>query len=175
MRTRPRLGAANLALLSIYFVPTWGGAALKTLISPYVGFEGRVHAAAAGYFHRLFDLGFDGMVLMSSMLAGLKLIVAAAFFAYLIEFARALAVGREPDQATQDVVLGLAVVGTALWVLPTLSLDDPALVRLYATQVLLVAGAVVVSLIDRPVERPAEASSLQPMTVGLGQTATATT
>ena len=46
MRSCPRLGAANLALLSIYFAPVWGRDALHVMVSPYNGFEDPSHAAA---------------------------------------------------------------------------------------------------------------------------------
>ena len=50
MRSFPSLGCANAALVSLYFVPVWGGDALRTLTSPYNGFEDRVQATAAIYF-----------------------------------------------------------------------------------------------------------------------------
>ena len=83
----------------------------SALISPYNGLEDRVHATAAIYFRQLFDLGFNGLVVTSHVLAGIKLVIVAAFVAYLIEFARAWATGREADRETIDVVLILAVVG----------------------------------------------------------------
>ena len=56
MRLQPRLGPANFALLSLYFAPVWGADAVRALMSPYSGFEDRVHAAAAIYVGGLFDL-----------------------------------------------------------------------------------------------------------------------
>ena len=62
MRSVPSLGSANVALISLYFVPIWGGDALRALTSPFHGFEDRVHATAAIYFRQLFDFGLDGLV-----------------------------------------------------------------------------------------------------------------
>jgi hypothetical protein len=47
----------------------------------------------------LFDLGSNGLVLTSHVLAGIKLVIAGAFLAYVIEFARSLVVAREADYA----------------------------------------------------------------------------
>ena len=47
MRSFPSLGCVNAALVSLYFVPVWGGDALRALTSPYNGFEDRVQATAA--------------------------------------------------------------------------------------------------------------------------------
>ena len=152
MRSIPRLGPANLALVSIYFAPVWGRDAVRALISPFGGFEDRTQGAAANYVRQIFDLGLDGLMRASNVLAAVKLVIAAAFVAYLIEFARALVVEREPDRGTIDAVLVLAVAAVAIWGLPALALDDAALMRLSATQLLLVVGAVIVITVERHVE-----------------------
>src|SRR5580700_7541908 len=119
MRSNPRLGLVNFALVSAYFVPAWGHDALRVLTSPYNGFENRAHAVAAIYVRDLFDLGLTGLIRTSEILAGVKMVVAAAFLAYLIEFARALATRREPNRETVDVVLRLALAVSTIWILPT--------------------------------------------------------
>jgi hypothetical protein len=149
---RLRLGSVNLALLSIYFVPVWGRDAIRALISPYNGLDERVHATAAIYFRRLFDVSFNSLALSSHILAGLKLVIAAGFVAYAIEFARALATGRDVDRQTQEVVLIFGMVGIVIWALPAFALADVELMRLYATQMLLVTGAVIVITVDHHIE-----------------------
>jgi hypothetical protein len=153
MGTNPRLGLVNFALVSAYFVPAWGHDALRVLTSPFNGFEYRAHAAAAIYFRELFDLSLTGLVRASELLAGLKLVLAAAFVAYLIEFARALATRREPNRETVDVVLLLALATAILWTLPALKLGDADLVRLQATQLLLLLGATIVMIVERQIEQ----------------------
>ncbi len=86
------LGSVNLALLSFYFFPVWGRDAVQALLSPYNGLNDRVHATAAIYFSQLFDLSFGSLVVASHVLAGVKLVIAAAFVAYIIEFARSWAI-----------------------------------------------------------------------------------
>lgn len=152
MRSRlrsPSLGSVNLALVSLYFIPVWGRDALRALISPYSGLEEHAHAAAAVYFRQLFDFAFNGLVLTSHLLAGIKLVIAAAFVSYVIEFARSWATGRDADRETIDAVLILAVVGVVLCGPPALALGDAAMIRLYATQMLLVAGAMTIIAVER--------------------------
>jgi len=86
MRSNPGLGQVNFALVSAYFVPAWGHDALRVLTSPYIGFsfEDRGHAVAAVYFRDVFDLGLAGLIRTSEMLAVLKMVITAAFVAYLI-------------------------------------------------------------------------------------------
>ncbi len=152
MRTFPRLGAVNFALISLYFAPLWGADALRTLTSPFNGFEDRIHAAVALSIRHLFDVAMSDVVRISNLLGGLKLIVAAGFVAYLIEFARALATKREVDQATLDVVLLMAVGAIVIWAVPALALGDATLVRLHATHLLLVVGALFVVVVERHLE-----------------------
>jgi hypothetical protein len=83
--------------------------------------------------------------------AGVKLVIAAAFVAYVIEFARAWATGREADRETIDVVLILAVVGILIGALPALALGEAQVIRLLATQMLLVAGAITIIMVERHV------------------------
>lgn len=156
MRPYPGLGLVNFALVSAYFVPAWGHDALRVLTSPYNGFEDRAHAVAAVYFRDVFDLGLVGLIRTSEVLACLKMVIAAAFVAYLIEFARALVTRREPDRETVDIVLLLALATSMIWILPTLKLGDAGLVRLQATQFLLLVGAAVVITIERHIARPAQ-------------------
>ena len=49
-------GLTNLALVSTYFVPAWGHAALRASTSPYGGFEDRAHSVATIFARNLFDL-----------------------------------------------------------------------------------------------------------------------
>ena len=155
MRSVPSLGSANVALISLYFVPVWGGDALRALTSPFHGFEDRVHATAAIYFRQLLDLGVDGLVRTANALAAIKLVAAMAFVAYLIDFARALVVGREPDRETLDAVLVLAGAAIMLWAWPALRSGDGDLIRLHATQFLLLTGAMIVVMVERQIEEAA--------------------
>jgi hypothetical protein len=163
MRSFPRLGSVNAALISLYFAPVWGIDAVRALTSPYYGFEHGLHAVAAGYFRATFDLGLDGLVRMSTVLAGLKLVIAVAFVAYLIDFARALLVGREPDRETLDAVLVLAGAAIMLWAWPALGSGDGGLIRLHATEFLLLTGAMIVILVERQLEETARSSLAAPV------------
>jgi hypothetical protein len=151
----PSLGAANLALVSAYLAPTWGMEAFQALTSPFGGIDVRAHVAAANFFRHLFAFGLDGLMRTSSILAGAKLVIAAGCVAYLIEFARACAARREPDRETMDVVLLLALVAVVVWSLPVFVSDDIGFINLRATQLLLVAGAGVLIVIERHIEQTA--------------------
>ncbi len=143
------LGAANLALVSLYLAPLWGADALRALLSPFNGLNDRVHVATLTYAREFFGFGFQGLIGTVNVLAGLKLVIAAGLIAYLIEFVRAMVVGRELDRATLNVGLVLSLGATAIWAVPALALGDAGLTRIYASQLLLIAGALIVILVER--------------------------
>src|SRR5215212_11294204 len=161
MRSFTRLGAANLALLPLYFVPVWGADAVRALRSPFGGFEDRTYGALAHYLQQVFGFGVDMLLWTSNAVAAFKLLAVAGLVAYGIEFARSLVMRRDVDLATLDAVLALMLVSIAISAVPALALfpDDAGLVRLYATQMLLVAGAVVVITVERQIEQSAPAAA----------------
>ena len=65
----------------------------------------------------------------SSVLAGIKFVVAIAFVAYLIDFARAIVMRREPNRETLDVTLVLAGSTIMIWAWPALGSGDALLRR----------------------------------------------
>jgi len=152
MRSSPRLGSVNAAIIALYFAPVWGGDGLRALISPLHGFEDPVHAVAAAYFRALFNFGLSGLVHVSNALACLKFVIAIGFVAYLIDFARSLVVGRDTNRETLDAVLVLAAITLSLWAWPTFAAGDAALIRLLATQYLLLSSAMIVLLVERHME-----------------------
>ena len=144
MRSSIRLDEANAAVVSLYFAPVWGIDAARALHSPYLGFDSQTHAVAVGYYRVLLGLGPEGLVWVSHVLAGTKLLIAVGFLAYLVDVLRALVVGRAPDAATLDLTFVLAGAAIVLWAWPALRSGDAALVRLHASEFLLLCGAMLV-------------------------------
>jgi hypothetical protein len=155
MRTKPGLGLANLAFVSVYFAPVWGHDALWALRSPYSAFEDRARAALAVSIRDLFDFGLDGLIRTSNALAGIKLVIAAGFLAYLIEFARALVTRRMPDRAIVDALLPTALAASMVWLVSAFTLADARILRVEATQFLMLVAAAIVLMIERRSERSA--------------------
>jgi hypothetical protein len=89
---------------------------------------------------------------VSNALAGLKFVIAIGFLAYLIDFARALVVGRDTNRETLDAALVLAAITLGLWTWPALNSGDAALIRLQVTQFLLLSSAMIVLVVERHME-----------------------
>ena len=152
MGTVSRLGSVNAAIIALYFAPVWGGDGLRALISPFYGFEDQVQATAANYFRDLFELNLAALLRVSSILAGTKFVIAIGFLAYLIDFARSLVVGREINRETRDGILVFAACALMFWAWPALMSGDPALIRLHATQFLLLLSPMIVIVFENQIE-----------------------
>ena len=148
MRSNSRLGSCNAAILAIYFAVVWGGDGFRILRRPFHGFEDRLQATAAAYWRALFDLSLDGLISISNGLAALKFLIAAGFLAYLIEFLRASVTRKPVAEDMLDCVLLAAVSSLMLWGWPALATGDAALIRLLATEFLLLLGALIVLYIE---------------------------
>jgi hypothetical protein len=155
-----RLGPYNLALVACYAAPTWGTEAIKALTSPYGGLIDPMHAAAAVRLRVMLNLEPERLIDVANWLAAFKLVVVAALLAYVIEFARAVLSDRAPDRATTDAVLALAVVAVAIWIMPALVFDPTAVTQAHVAQLLMVAGALIVSTIERHIEEMAASAAL---------------
>jgi hypothetical protein len=152
MGTISRLGSVNAAVIALYFAPVWGGDGLRALVSPFYGFEDQVQATAASYFRDLLDLNLAGLVRLSGVLAGVKFVIAIGFLAYLIDFARSLVTGHEINRETRDGILVFAACALMFWAWPALMSGDGALIRLHATQFLLLLSPMIVIVFENQIE-----------------------
>jgi len=154
MRQWPGIGSVNAALVSVYYSLTWGRDAFKALTSPFAGLDDHTHWATAVYFHDRFDS--IGVERIAAMLGGLKFAVVGLCVAYLVAFVRGLMVGREPARHMVESMLMLATGTILVFAMPALMAGDPALIRLYVSQFLMVIGAAIVLAVEHPAPRPAE-------------------
>jgi hypothetical protein len=159
----PGLGPFNTFLIASHLAPVWGQQALRSLGSLFHGFEDRAHATASIFFYQMLDLPLHGLVHISSVLAGIKLVAATGLLAYLIDFARAFVMEREPDRETLDLVLLLALATVVLSVFPAVALADPEPLRVQTSYFLLLTGALAVIAVERRIELRAERRLKRPM------------
>ena len=149
-------GRVNAALISVYFVLIWGDDAVRALTSPFHGFEDPAHATAASYFRNLFDFNLDGLIRTAQVLAGIKLVVAVRvrrlsdrFFARTLDAARAEP--RNPRLGAAVRQRGDRRCGPGR----RSAAEIPGLIRLHATQFLLLTGAMIVVVVERQIEEMA--------------------
>lgn len=143
------LGSINAIFVSAYFVVAWGREVLEALMSRLYGLEDNATLTAAIFYRRLVDPVPGDLTNAAAILIAIKLVMVSAFVAALVSYARTTIVGRESDRETIDSALILAVAGLIIWILPALATSDTETIRICATQFLLIAGAVVLLLVER--------------------------
>jgi hypothetical protein len=145
-----RISTINGFLLALYFVPTWTSAALKIVIFPIRGLYDRANIGPAIFFTDYFHLFATGTIRFAWLLAVAKLLVVAFF----IVFAALAMSGLLRRSTDGDEALGVALVLGGLLSFVSMivasMVGETAAVHLHATDTLMLAGGLVLMLLDPP-------------------------
>ncbi len=148
MAAELRIGTVNGVLLACYFVPVWTAAALKIVVFPLRGMFERANIAPSLYFVDYFQLHALGTVRMAWLLALGKLAV-VAFFALFAMLSLRASLRRDGGA---DEVIGLALVLGVIISLASMAMasavNEPAALRLHATESLMLLGGLIVLAVD---------------------------
>lgn len=166
-----RIGSVNGALLAAYFIPAWTIVAFNIIVAPVHGLYERPSVAVALFLSDHLQMAGMSTVRAAWLLALGRLTVVAFFAIYLA----LLCVPRTRKSGSSDEALGIALaigslISFASMVMAS-KVGEMAALRLHATELLLLLGAAIVILIERPdaapqsVETPAEI----PASLGLEQ------
>ena len=155
MIRKPSVGEINAMLVAAYFLPLCSREAVAALTSPVYGLTDPDFVTVAVFYRQLFDLAPGGLARVASVLGGIKLVMAAGFLALIIDVVRGIVIGRKGDEATVNVALLIGALGLLVWSIPFYAAGDAAMMRLIATQALMISGAVIVVMVQR-LAMPAE-------------------
>ncbi|MCO5129492.1 MAG: hypothetical protein M9932_02875 [Xanthobacteraceae bacterium] len=148
--TNWRLSTFSGLLLAGYFVPAWGWAAWRIVLSPIHGLFERPNVAVAIFVSEHLQVPALTMVRVAWLLALGKLTVVAFFllFAALL-LRRAVRLGRGGDEAL-GIALGLGCVISFAAMMFAAQVHEAAALRLHATELMLLLGTAVLMLVDQP-------------------------
>jgi len=159
MSTNWRISSFNGALLAAYFVPTWTIVALKIVISPIHGLYERPNISVALFISDYLQLAALNTVRFAWLVAFGKLTVAAFFALFVVLLTRPSV--RKTGGCDEALGIALAigsVISFASMVMAS-QVGETAALRLHATELLLLLGAAIVLVIERPAQ-PQVASSM---------------
>ncbi|QWG16793.1 hypothetical protein KMZ68_17585 [Bradyrhizobium sediminis] len=159
MSTNWRISSFNGALLAAYFVPTWTIVALKIVISPIHGLYERPNISVALFISDYLQLAALNTVRFAWLVAFGKLTVAAFFALFVVLLTRPSV--RKSGGCDEALGIALAigsVISFASMVMAS-QVGETAALRLHATELLLLLGAAIVLVIERPAQ-PQVASSM---------------
>ena len=149
-----RIGSVNGALLAAYFIPAWTMVACNIMVAPVHGLYERPSVAVALFLSD--QLQMSGMsTVRAAWLLALGRLTVVAFFAIHLAL---LAIPRTRKTGASDEALSIALaigslISFASMVMAS-KVGEMAALRLHATELLLLLGAAIVLLIERPAEAP---------------------
>jgi hypothetical protein len=162
-----RIGSVNGALLAAYFIPAWTVVAFNIMVAPVHGLYERPSVAVALFLSDQLQMSGMSTVRAAWLLALGRLTVVAFFAIYLA----LLAIPRTRKSGASDEALAIALaIGSLISFVSMVmasKVGEMAALRLHATELLLLLGAAVVLVIERPAAVPKTAHK----TVDVAETA----
>ncbi|MFZ2156941.1 MAG: hypothetical protein WAV72_12590 [Bradyrhizobium sp.] len=162
MSTNWRISSFNGALLAAYFIPTWAIVALKIIISPIHGLYERPNISVALFISDYLQLAALNTVRFAWLLVLGKLTVVAFFALFVVLLTRASI--RKTGGCDEALGIALAigsVISFASMVMAS-QVGETAALRLHATELLLLLGAAIVLVIERPAQPQTDRSVTAP-------------
>jgi len=149
-----RIGSVNGALLAAYFIPAWTLVAFNIMVAPVHGLYERPSVAVALFLSD--HLQMAGMsTVRAAWLLALGRLTVVAFFAISLAL---LCIPRARSSGACDEALGIALaIGSLISftsMLMASKVGEMAALRLHATELLLLLGAAIVVVIERPAPAP---------------------
>lgn len=166
MDTKWRVSTANGVLVAAYFLSTWLIAAWRIGMSPIHGLYERPQIAVAIFVSDQFHPTAAAAIRIAWLLALAKVTVVAFFVLFVVlAFRRSVRQTGGCDEAfgiavTLGIVISFASMAMASHV------GEHEALRLHATELLMLLGAAVLTLIERPLQ-PLPASASPPIGLNL--------
>ena len=153
-----RIGSINGALLAAYFIPVWGMIAYNIMFAPVHALYEQPNISAALFVSDHLNVAGMNLVRLAWLLA-LGRFAAIAFMAVFLVL---LCWPSSRKNGACDETLGVALVfGSVIsfaCMLMASQVGEAGALRLHATELLMMLGAAIVLVFDRPVQQ-AEATS----------------
>ena len=159
-----RIGSINGALLAAYFIPVWGMTAYNIMFAPVHALYDQPNIAAALYASDHLNVAGMNLVRLAWLLA-LGRFAAIAFF---VVFLALLCWPSTRRSGACNEALGMALgigslISFACMVMAS-QVGEAGALRLHATELLMMLGAAIVLVFDRPAEKTVATGD-----IGLGQ------
>ncbi|WP_439399818.1 hypothetical protein ACRQ5Q_16030 [Bradyrhizobium sp. PMVTL-01] len=163
-----RIGSVNGALLGAYFIPAWALVAFNIFVEPVHGLYERPSVAVALFLSDHLQMAGIDTVRAAWLLALGRLTVVAFFVIHLA----LVCIPRTRKNGGSDEALAIALLIGSLISFASMvmasKVGEMAALRLHATELLLLLGAAIVLVIERPEAAPkavaaAAPPSLQPL------------
>jgi hypothetical protein len=163
-----RIGSFNGMLLAAYFIPVWALVASNIIVAPVHGLYERPSVAVALYISDHLQMSGMSTVRAAWLLALGRLTVVAFFAIFVVQFV----VSKIRKTGGGDETLGIALLIGSLISFASMimasKVGETAALKLHATELLMLLGAAIVLVIERPAE-PQQVESVEPVALEQAQ------
>jgi hypothetical protein len=154
-----RITSLSGVLLAAYFIPTWATVAYQIILSPVRGLFERPSVSVALFLSDHLQLTSMATVRFAWLLALGRLTVVAFFALFLLLALRAAIRKTGSGDEALAIALGIGSIISFASVIMASQVGEMEALRLHASELLVMLGAVVVMLFDTPVRKPVSANT----------------
>ena len=153
-----RISSLSGALLAAYFIPAWTMIAFKIMVSPIHGLYDRPNISLALFVSDHLQLAGMATVRFAWLLA-LGRMTMVAFFAIFLVFVTRAAI-RKSGGCNEALGMALAIgsVISFACMLMASQAGEAAALRMHAAELLMMLGTVIVMMVEKPEQKPADAN-----------------
>ena len=159
MKTDWRISTFNGALLAAYFIPAWTIVAFKIIISPVHGLYDRPNISVALFMSDYLQVAALSTVRFAWLLALGKITVVAFLAVFLVFTTRATIRRTGGCDEALAMALGIGSLISFASMIMASRVGEMAAMRLHASELLLMLGAVILMAIEPPLLREASAQT----------------
>ncbi len=146
-----RITSLSGVLLAAYFIPTWATVAYHIIVSPVRGLFERPSVSVALFLSDHLQLASMTMMRFAWLLALGRLTVVAFFALFLLLGLRAAIRKAGSGDEALAIALGIGSIISFVSVIMASHVGETEALRLHASELLVMLGAIVVMLFDEPV------------------------
>lgn len=157
-----RITSLSGVLLAAYFIPTWATVAYHIILSPVRGLFERPSVSVALFLSDHLQLTSMATVRFAWLLALGRLTVVAFFALFLLLALRAAIRKTGSGDEALAIALGIGSIISFASVIMASQVGEMEALRLHASELLVMLGAVVVMLFDTPVREAMPANTSAP-------------
>jgi len=154
-----RISSLSGVLLACYFIPTWTIIGWRIVTSPVHWFYDRPNVSLAFYVSDYLELATTGTVRAAWLLALGRLTVAAFFAIFLVLVFRPKIRKSGGSNEALSIALGIGSVISFAMMLMASKVGETEAMRLHATELLMMLGAVIVLALEPARQQAAESTA----------------
>ena len=151
-----RISSLSGALLAAYFIPAWTMIAIKIMVSPIHGLYDRPNISLALFVSDHLQLAGMATVRFAWLLALGRMTVVAFLAIFLVLLTRAAI--RKSGGCNEALGMALAIGSVISFVsmLMASQVGEAAALRMHAAELLMMLGTVIVMMVEKPAQKPAD-------------------